>query len=449
MLKTFLDEDTAQGVITDEQINEVIDEVITRVTGEFGAGQLLAPSDEIKREAGERIAQHLQATLQRRGLRLSMIKEKAIADDIASRLLGLGFLDRLLPPARTDLTEIMLNADGRLWVIPKGESSSVEQKGFNLQPREVFRVIDGILGPLNLSVNEANPIVQAKLPRSKRLPGGARVSIVHPCIANGDGFPTMNIRLYEPKPVKVEKLLEWQVMNEEMATFLQEAVRDHLRIMISGGTATGKTTTLSALANFIPDNERIALVEDPAEIFIDHPNVVSLEARAPNVDGKYGVPLAALVAQCLRMTPRWIVVGEVRDGFAATALLSAQMSDHPGLSTIHADSPRAVVERLCLLAQLSEHIRREATKYLIALAIDLFVQVNYDRHGIRRVTRITEVGKELKGGNVYLSDIFRFDQEESTAKVDVIVEPSGRQVRRVIEDHPVWHKVGERTRVRA
>ena len=256
------------------------------------------------------------------------------------------------------------------------------------------------------------------------------MSIVHPCIANGDGFPTMNIRLYEPKPVKVEKLLEWQVINEEMAAFLQQAVRDHLRIMISGGTGTGKTTTLSALANFIPPNERIALVEDPAEIFIDHPNVVSLEARPPNVDGKYGVPLAALVKQCLRMTPRWIVVGEVRDGFAGTALLSAQMSDHPGLSTIHARSPRAAVERLCLLAQLSEDIRREATKFLISLAIDFFVQINYDRYGVRRVTRITEVGEELKGGNVHLTDVFRFNQEKSTA------------------DHPVWDRVGERTRTR-
>ena len=425
MLQPFLDNDPARGIITDEQINQVIDEVISRVTGEFGAGQLLAPTEEIKSQAGERIAQHLQAALQRRGLRLSVVREKAIAEDVASRLLGLGFLDRLLPPARTDLSEIILNADGSLWVIPKGSSDPVRQDGFSLQATEVFRVIDGILGPLNLSVNEANPIVQAKLPRSLRLPGGARVSVVHPCIANGDGFPTMNIRLYEPKPVRVDRLLEWRMLNQEMAAFLEQAVHDHLRIMTSGGTGTGKTTLLSALANFIPANERIALVEDPAEIFIGHPDVVSLEARPANVDGKYGVPLAALVAQCLRMTPRWIVVGEVRDGFAATALLSAQMSDHPGLSTIHALSPKAAVERLCLLAQLAQDVRREATKSLIALAVDLFIQINYDRQGVRRVTRITEVAPELKGGDVYLTDLYRFDEETS-----------------------LWAKVGERTRTR-
>jgi pilus assembly protein CpaF len=271
------------------------------------------------------------------------------------------------------------------------------------------------------------------LPRSERLPAGARVNVVAPPVANGP-YPIVNVRLYEEEPVSPDRLLgreDWPPsLSEEMMDALAAAVQGHLRIMIAGGTATGKTTFLSAMASFIPKEERIVLAEDPAEVFIDHPHVVSMEGRPPSIEGKYGVGIGDLVTTAMRQTPRWLVVGEVRTGQAAVWLMRAQMSDHPGLSTIHADSPFAAVDTLGLLAQLDMGIRLEATKHLITRAIDLFVQVGYDRWGVRRCLRIAQVRAELHHGHVYLDDVFRYDEQAST------------------RDHPVWQKVGEITRTR-
>ena len=181
--------------------------------------------------------------------------------------------------------------------------------------------------------------------------------------------------------------------------------------MIAGGTGTGKTTLLSALANFIPPEERILLIEDPAEIVLDHPQVVSLEARPPSLEGKYGMAMGELVNAAMRMTPKWLIVGEVRIGAAGAALFSAQMSDHPGLSTIHALSPKAAVSRLALLMHLDATTAQVGTltiKEMIAQALDLLVQIQYV-NGVRRITRVVEVAPDLRGGDVFLTDLWTFE----------------------------------------
>jgi pilus assembly protein CpaF len=202
--------------------------------------------------------------------------------------------------------------------------------------------------------------------------------------------------------------------------------------MVAGGTATGKTTLLSCLAGLIPKEHRIVLVEDPAEIFVDHPHVVSLEARPPTVEGKYGIEVGDLVTTAMRMSPRWLVVGEVRHGDAAVWLMRAQMSDHPGMSTIHADDPKTAVETLCLLAMVDNEppVRYKATKSMIVRAVDIFVQIGIDRPGVRRVKRIGQVEPQLHRGDVFITDLFLFRPEEST------------------RDKPVWERVGELTRTR-
>jgi len=420
-----LDPDAAQGLM---------EAVIARVNSEFGAAEILSPDAETEARIRERIRAVTQAVLRREGYGgVNIREENALVQRIEDQMLGLGFLERLLPPARVNLSEIMINQDGRVWVLPRGAANPVPADGVSPSVTEVRLVVDKILGAVSRRVSEAEPIVPAKLPRSARLPAGARVNVVAPPVANGP-YPIVNIRLYEEKPVSPDRLLgrqDWPaVLSEEMLEALAAAVRGHLRIMIAGGTATGKTTFLSAIANFIPKEERVVLAEDPAEIFIDHPHVVSMEGRPPSIEGRYGVTMGDLVTTAMRQTPRWLVVGEVRTGQAAVWLLRAQMSDHPGLSTIHADSPKAAVDTLCLLGQLDMGIRFEATKHLICRAIDLFVQLGFDRWGLRRCLRITQVRDELHHGDVYVDDIFCYDEQASTREA------------------PVWRKVGDITRTR-
>jgi pilus assembly protein CpaF len=417
-----------------EGIEAIISTVITRINAEFSAAEILSPDVETEARIRERIRSVTQAVLRKEGLGgINVREETQLVQRIEDQMLGLGFLERLLPPARVDLSEVMINQDGGIWVLPKGAANPVPADGVTPSVTEVRLVVDKILGAVSRRVSEAEPIVPAKLPRSPRLPAGARVNVVGPPVANGP-YPIVNVRLYEEKPVSPDRLLgreNWPPsLSREMMDALAMAMREHLRVMIAGGTGTGKTTFLSATANFIPKEERIVLAEDPAEIFIDHPHVVSMEGRPPSIEGKYGVEIGDLVTTAMRQTPKWLVVGEVRTGQAAIWLMRAQMSDHPGLSTLHAQSPKDAVETLCLLAQVDMDIRREATKYLIARAIDLFVQLGYDRWGIRRCLRIAQVREELHHGDVYLDDVFCYDDEAST------------------RDRPVWRQAGEITRTR-
>jgi len=285
--------------------------------------------------------------------------------------------------------------------------------------------IDKLLGPQAKSLSQANPVVSARLPRGPRLPAGARVHIVGQPIANGT-YPIVNIRLYEERPVTVLQILKWRMASPEIMQYLRSIISSgEGRILVSGGTATGKTTFLSCLCGCIDPLARIVLIEDPAEIFVEHPHVVSMEARPPSVEGRYEVSVGALVTTAMRQSPEWLVVGEVRTGQAAVWLLRAQMSDHPGLSTIHAESPEAAMDTLCLLALLDMDVRAEGTKQLIARAIRTVVQIGFDRYHVRRVLRVSRVEPELRQGDVVLCDVFRLDEERS----------SGEQ--------PVWLRVGE------
>lgn len=385
-------------------------QVIQAVNAEMGAALLGNPTPDVRQRAEDRARHQLTRLLAERKFTITVALENQIIQTLLHKLLGYGFLEPLLPPLG-DNSEIMLNQDGGVWIIPRGASAPQRVEGLAPTPSDAFTVIGKILAAVNRRATEAEPIVAAKLPRTERLPAGARVNVVAPPVANG-AYPVVNIRLYESEPVRAEKLVTWGALSPALFAFLSDAIQKHLRVMICGGTGSGKTTLLSAVGNFIPQHERVILVEDPAEIFLDHPHVVSMEARPPSLDGKYGVALGDLVTTAMRQTPKWLVVGEVRTGQAAIWLLRAQMSDHPGLSTIHAYSPQAAVETLCLLAMLDMGIKFEATKTLIARAIDLFVQIEYVG-GTRRVTRIAQVGAELQRGEVGLDDLWRFDPAQN------------------------------------
>jgi pilus assembly protein CpaF len=317
---------------------------------------------------------------------------------------GLGFLDDLLPPNRNDLAEIMLNPDGQLWLLPKGAQDPVP---YDYRPSldETWRAVEALLAPIGRSVSEAVGSVDAKLPRMAGM-GGARIKIIHPRLAPGSGFPSINVRLFEPKPVTLEQLLAWEVAPQEVLEGLLKLVHDGYRIMISGGTVTGKTTMLSAIANGIPKDARVVKIEDPEEIWLDHPNVVTLEARPPMPDlSVQPFTVRDGVDAALRMSPRWLIVGEVRTGDVAMSLFRAQMSDHPGLTTFHATSPEHAIHRMALIMFADRDIRFQAAKEAFAAAVDIIVQIGYLGRK-RKVLGIWGVHDQLKGGDVKLEPLW-------------------------------------------
>jgi pilus assembly protein CpaF len=341
----------------------------------------------------------------RLGVVLQPNLQAALVRVVVARIGGLGILDELLPPARTDLSEISINPDGSIWILRKGERF-FERYDRQISLDEAWRSVEALLSPIGRAISEAQPSVDAKLPRSQDI-GGARVKIIHPILAPGRGYPSVNIRLFEPRPVTPEQIVSWDMCPKSVMDSLLKAVGAGLRMLIIGGTATGKTTFLSALAHGIPRDARIVKIEDPEEVFLPHKNIVTLEAR-PKVVGSDvpGYSLSDGVDDAMRMAPNWLIVGEVRSGAAALSLFRAQMSDHPGLSTLHAEGPEAAVHRLCVLLWADAQVRIEAAKEIFTMAVDLVVQVGW-ADGKRRVLGIWEVNPELKGGNVSFRRLYQ------------------------------------------
>ena len=295
-----------------------------------------------------RVTPLVQSAISRMGLQVSSDQAYSLARDVVARVGGLGFLEPLLR-IDAELSEIAVTPDGGVWALRKGAPSF--ERLPNVPSRtDVWRAVETLLAPLGRAVTEASPSVDAKIPRQEGLPGGARVKIIHPIVAPGDGYPSINIRLFETKPVPPELLIQWNVAPANVIHSLVDLVSKALRILVIGGTASGKTTLLSALCSGIPKEARVVKIEDPEEIWLDHPHVVTLEARPAQV-GSSILPysLASAVDDAMRMSPKWLIVGEMRRGDAVAALFRAQMSDHPGLSTFHAEGPEAAVMRLNLL----------------------------------------------------------------------------------------------------
>ena len=381
--------------------------VVDEVAGQFSSMSLTEMRSD-REKLLSRIIPQVQTTLNRFGLQTMDVE--GIAREVIARVGGLGFLEPLL---RTDsgLSEITVTPNGDVWLLKKG-APSFEKMQSRPTDIEVWRAVETLLAPLGRAVTEASPSVDAKIPRQEGLAGGARVKIIHPVVAPGLGYPSINIRLFEPKPVPPEKLIEWNVAPAPVINGLVKVVRQALRVLVIGGTASGKTTLLSALCYGIPRDARVVKIEDPEEIWLDHPHVVTLEAR-PAQTGSSIVPysLASAVDDAMRMSPKWLIVGEMRRGDAVAALFRAQMSDHPGLSTFHAEGPEAAVMRLNLLLAADVGIRAEAAKEMFCQAVDMIVQVGW-HNGKRAMIGVWEVEKVLKAGNVQFRRLYAPGDEE-------------------------------------
>ncbi len=391
---------------------EIIAEVAAglRTDREFPVEMLRAPSDEDRQRAEIRIGQLTGQAIRRRGLSgVDYSEEQQLAAEIARRVLGLGFLDLLLPPARGDVIEIAIDPYGTIWLKRKGVR---EFEPVDLYPDlvEVDTVFANLLGAQLKAASEANPSVNAKLPRTHHNPGGGRIKYIHSVIAPGLGYPSVNIRLYEPTPVRPEQLLAWGMFDEPTLDLLAQLVRGNRRGFICGGTASGKTTLLSMLCNFLPVKYRIVTIEDPQEIWIDNPHVVTLEARPAGAASELKPYLLRDgVDDAMRLAPDYLVVGEVRDGLAAQALFRAMMSDHPGMSTFHAESPELAVERLALLLEADTSTRERAARKMFASAVDWLLQIGFDHDGQRRVFELVEVGERLHDGEVQFRRLVQYD----------------------------------------
>jgi len=403
--------------------NALVNEVIDQINQEFAPTVLQSPGETERKQIRERVEALVSAAFRKRNLRAGLQVEAQIAEDLTRRIVGLGFLDLLLPPARTDLSEIGIYSSGLIQVMKKG---SVRWETVDLHPEagEIWRVLDRLLGPQNKTLNETNPSINAKLPATPHNPGGGRIKALHPVVVPPGRNPCINIRLYEQKPVRPEWLLDRGVMSAEMMDLLRQAMEDGQRILISGGTRTGKTTLLSALCNFLPGGWRIVKIEDPEEIWIDRQTVQTVEAR-PQAIGTEVRPykLADGVDDAMRMSPDYLIIGEVRDGAAAMSLFRALMTGHSGACTFHADTPREAARRLATVMGADAGVRAHEANQMIADAVDLLVQIGI-RHEIRRVVQVANVSKELKSGDVWFEPIFRYNEQS----------PVG---------NPAWEKLGE------
>jgi len=417
--------DTAtNGNNLDESIrSEVFNEVIDQVNHDFLTSVLQSPNEIDRQRIRERVEAQIAAALRKRNCRPGALQEATIAEELTRRILGLGFLDLLLPPARTDISEITIYSSGLLQIMRKG-SVRWETIELRLEPGEIWRVLDRLIGPQNKTLNETNPSINAKLPATPHNPGGGRIKALHPVIAPPGRNPSINIRLYEQKPVKPEWLLERGMMSSEMMEVLRQAMEKGARILISGGTRTGKTTLLSALCNFLPTIWRIVKIEDPEEIWVDRPTVQTVEARPQAIGTDVrSYTLADGVDDAMRMSPDYLVIGEVRDGVAAISLFRALMTGHSGACTFHADSPREAARRLATVMGADAGVKPHEANQMICDAVDLLVQIGI-RHEVRRVIAISNVSKDLKNGDVYFEPIYRY-KEDSPA------------------EEPYWEKLGE------
>lgn len=321
-----------------------------------------------------------------------------LVSDMVDEILGFGPIEPLLRDPT--VTEVMVNRPDQIYCERFGKLELTEIQFRDAE--HVRHVIDKIVTPLGRRIDEASPMVDA------RLPDGSRVNAIIPPLSLGG--PVLTIRKFSMDPYVVEDLIGFGTITQGMAAFLEACVKIKLNIIVSGGTGTGKTTFLNVLSSFIPDRERIITVEDAAELKLHQQHVVRLESRPPNIEGKGEVRIRDLVRNCLRMRPDRIVVGEVRGG-ETVDMLQAMNTGHAGsLSTVHANTARDALARLETMFMMSGmDLPSRAIREQIASAVHLVVQISRLSDGSRKVTSVSEV-QGMEGPVIVLQELFAFHQ---------------------------------------
>jgi pilus assembly protein CpaF len=336
--------------------------------------------------------------LDEEGEHISRPDRLRIAKEISDDSIAFGPITPLLRDS--EITEVMVNGPDSVYVEKNGK---ITKAGVYFRNNNhVMHIIDKIVTPLGRRIDESMPMVDA------RLPDGSRVNAIIPPLAlNG---PTITIRKFFKEPLSVDDLVNLGTLTPQISDFLEACVKSRLNILVSGGTGSGKTTTLNVLSSFIPNDERIVTIEDAAEIQLRQEHVITLESRPPNIEGRGSITIRDLVRNALRMRPDRIVVGEVRSG-EALDMLQAMNTGHDGsLTTGHANSPRDMLARLeTMVLMAGMELPVKAIREQISSAIDLIIHQSRMRDGSRKITHITEV-QGMEGDIIVLQNIYIYNQ---------------------------------------
>jgi pilus assembly protein CpaF len=324
------------------------------------------------------------------------INRRRLAKEVLDEAIGLGPLEDLL--ADDSVTEVMVNCSDDIYIERAGRIEKSEVIFTN--DMAVLAAIERIVAPLGRRIDESSPMVDA------RLADGSRVNAVIPPVALRG--PSLSIRKFSKRKLCGDDLLQYGSINEAMLEFLQVSVRERRNIVVTGGTGSGKTTLLNILSNFIPDNERIVTIEDAAELKLSQPNLVAMEARPANLEGKGLITIRDLVRNSLRMRPDRIVVGECRGG-EALDMLQAMNTGHEGsMTTAHANSPRDALSRLEVMVLMSSmDLPMTVVREQISSAIDLIIHQRRFPCGSRKITHISEI-TGIESGTIQTQDLFTF-----------------------------------------
>jgi pilus assembly protein CpaF len=393
----MIQENTSTQLVDQFELEDHLHQLLSNtLEGEMEAGEL----DGIPNR--EELTFRVRHILDAEKIILPKMQHETLIDGVVDRIIGLGPLQPLMQDPT--ITEIMVNNARNVFIERGGKIQKVEV---------VFRddahlrhVIDRIVAPIGKRVDESSPMVDA------RLPDGSRVNAIIPPLAIGG--PALTIRKFSRRPFTLDRLTSLGTINAPMAAFLRQAVVDRQSMILSGGTGSGKTTTLNALGACIPAGERIITIEDSAELHLEHSDLVSLESRPPNIEGTGEIPIRTLVRNALRMRPDRIIVGEVRGG-EAFDMLQAMNTGHRGsLTTLHANSPDDAIVRLeSMVLMAGFDMPLTAIRRMITGAIQLVLQ--QDRHvdGRRIITDIAELSA-VRDEGVHLISRFRYDLVRET-----------------------------------
>ncbi|RCK79977.1 MAG: Type II/IV secretion system ATP hydrolase TadA/VirB11/CpaF, TadA subfamily [Candidatus Ozemobacter sibiricus] len=402
----LLDSAATREITGFERLKE---KVHTRLIDDMPQAIMVESNIEKKRQMlRDRIMQVTAEESPKLNVTLAPREMEAMCQILLDDMIGYGPIQKLLD--EEDISEVMVNGPYQIYYEKKGKLilSDIKFKDND----HVMRIIERIVAPIGRRIDESVPYVDA------RLPDGSRVNAIIPPLAlNG---PTITIRKFKKEALGIQDLIRFGTLTEEMAKFLEACIKVRLNIVVSGGTGSGKTTTLNILSSFIPEDERIITCEDAAELQLRQPHVVRLETRPPNIEGKGAVTMRDLIKNTLRMRPERVIVGECRGG-EALDMLQAMNTGHDGsLTTGHANTPRDMLARLetmVLMAGMDLPVR--AIREQIASAVHLIIQQSRLKDGSRKITYLTEI-QGMEGDKIVMQDIFRFEQTGVDAKGKIL-----------------------------
>ncbi|MDD4295484.1 MAG: CpaF family protein [Ruminiclostridium sp.] len=342
------------------------------------------------------------------GLHLGITEKKKLVDSVFNSMRRMDILEPLLKDP--SITEIMINGPDNIFIEKNGRAEKIPMR---FETKEQLEdMIQRIVSKINRSVNEAQPIVDA------RLSDGSRVNVVlNPIALNG---PLVTIRKFAKIPLTMEKLIEFGAITQEAASFLEKLVKAKYNLFICGGTGSGKTTFLNVLSNFIPSHERIVTIEDSAELRLSNVvNIARMETRNANTEGHGEIRMKSLIKTSLRMRPERIIVGEVR-GEEALDMLQAMNTGHDGsMSTGHANSVKDMLTRLETMVLMAAPLPLDAIRKQIASSLDILIFLSRFRDGSRKVTEITEV-LGFEKGEITLNPLFTYNEDEKSEEGTIV-----------------------------